>query len=584
MIAAEMSQAPTPSISDFIPLRLLSSSLSGLTGELNGRSLHQCHSLESSSASCSTHEILGSGCSVILARHRVTDNMVVIKRWGKHWLHHAGRKALERCQRECHVLAHLSQCCPNIIAPLLYALQSPRALYIVLQPCMYGDLASLLHRVGRVRECVARMIIEQLIRALQCLHKEGIIHRDLKPSNIGIDDDGRVRLLDFGLCAINNKKDKSNVGQDSLRNGDIEEKEHTYPLSLLASSSSTIHSSPVGSLPYVSPELLIGGGYDHRIDLWSLGVIMFELLTGYLPFGSETSDNDDEVDDGDEEMKDRIIDAEIRWPMSCVNAAEQIKQYGLNEEKLTINQDAAPADSLSPAAISLLLGLLCPDPEKRLGSNDVMSLLNHPFFDASLPRHSLIVACTCCSNLNEPVEQKNQPNKDVLNTSSLTLNRLEPMQPVPAPTSCSESTVSSLLGYFSLFSRPRAAPPSSQQTISEINTPSPPVLSPTKADNVNPKDEACDVSSPSTPSCTTCTVTHEDEPSLPSDLFEADPLAVVDAGEDASDDAAFMFDDFETINIRALAELNRQQNSSLHETTPSYGCHVTPSSDPDARG
>ncbi|KAK9049749.1 hypothetical protein SSX86_031282 [Deinandra increscens subsp. villosa] len=109
---------------------------------------------------------------------------------------------------------------------------------------------------GRLKEEVARNYFQQLISAVTFCHARGVFHRDLKPENILLDEDGNVKVSDFGLSAIS----------DQIRGDGLF---HTF----------------CGTPAYVAPEVLGRKGYEAaKVDVWSCGVILFVLMAGYLPF------------------------------------------------------------------------------------------------------------------------------------------------------------------------------------------------------------------------------------------------------------------------------------------------------------
>src|SRR6185369_7817300 len=113
----------------------------------------------------------------------------------------------------------------------------------------------------------------QAVNALVSAHATGIIHRDIKPENIMVRSDGYVKILDFGLAKL-------------IESGDTRKTER-----LPDQSTVTLNTDPrslVGTVSYMSPEQLRGIKLDARTDIWSLGVVIFEMLVGVYPFERPT--------------------------------------------------------------------------------------------------------------------------------------------------------------------------------------------------------------------------------------------------------------------------------------------------------
>ena len=140
------------------------------------------------------------------------------------------------------------------ISKLYYAFQTKKNLYMITEFMSGGEIFHHLHECGHFDENRTRFYIAEIVLAIDHLHKNQILYRDLKPENILLDEQGHIKLTDFGLSKIMN---------------DIE-KDKTY----------TVCGTPI----YVAPEVLTGQGYNKLVDWWSLGVLLYEFLAGYSPY------------------------------------------------------------------------------------------------------------------------------------------------------------------------------------------------------------------------------------------------------------------------------------------------------------
>ena len=202
---------------------------------------------------------------------------------------------------------------PNIIK-LYDVFENENYIYIIMEYCSGGDLLSYFeHYEYELPETKVCEIIHKLSMAIYYLHSYGIVHRDLKPENILMTDltsNADIRLLDFGLSKI--------IGNDEKC------------------------TEPYGTLSFVAPEVLQGKPYDKSVDLWSIGIITFLLLCGYMPF--------------DDKHSEREI------------ARQTIQDPVPYENKIW--------SKLSPEAKTFVDGLLQKKPEKRYSIKEV---LEHPW-------------------------------------------------------------------------------------------------------------------------------------------------------------------------------------------------------------
>eukprot|EP00117_Sycon_ciliatum_P013648 scpid36493/ scgid14228/ Ribosomal protein S6 kinase beta-1; 70 kDa ribosomal protein S6 kinase 1; Ribosomal protein S6 kinase I; p70 ribosomal S6 kinase alpha len=198
------------------------------------------------------------------------------------------------------------------IVNLKYAYQDDLSLFLVLEFCQGGELFTRLSKKNCLSEDLATFYAAEISLAIGHLHSMDVVYRDLKPENVMLTHDGHVKVADFGLC-------KQAIGKS--------EKTHTF----------------CGTVDYMAPEIVLRRGHDKSVDWWSLGTLIYDMLTGQPPF---TSNNRSAT-------IDKIKACRVIYP-----------QYITNECK------------------SLLRGLIKRDPQKRLGhgDEDVAAVKRHPFF------------------------------------------------------------------------------------------------------------------------------------------------------------------------------------------------------------
>ncbi|MEI7729747.1 MAG: serine/threonine-protein kinase [Verrucomicrobiota bacterium] len=171
----------------------------------------------------------------------------------------------ERFAREAQALAQLNH--PGIVT--LYEFGETNGQFYFLMEFVDGVNLRQLMQTGRVSAREALAIVPQICDALQFAHDQGIVHRDIKPENILIDRRGRVKVADFGLAKLIGQKDADEPTADaaSIRNPQ-----------------SAISNAVMGTPQYMSPEQIAAPGeVDHRADIYALGVVFYQMLTGELP-------------------------------------------------------------------------------------------------------------------------------------------------------------------------------------------------------------------------------------------------------------------------------------------------------------
>jgi len=179
---------------------------------------------------------------------------------------------LERFEREARVLAQVTHA---NIAGIFGLEEQDGARYLVLEYVEGETLAEVLGR-GPMPVDDAIDIAAQIAEGVAAAHDAGVIHRDLKPGNVIITPDGRAKVLDFGLARADGVADASTG-------------EMTQTPTATYGNSPTIPGAILGTAPYMSPEQARGKMVDKRTDIWSFGVMLYEMLTGIGPFHGETA-------------------------------------------------------------------------------------------------------------------------------------------------------------------------------------------------------------------------------------------------------------------------------------------------------
>ncbi|HEV8202454.1 MAG TPA: serine/threonine-protein kinase, partial [Candidatus Polarisedimenticolia bacterium] len=209
---------------------------------------------------------LGSGGmgDVYLARDLKLDREVALKVLPPDMA--ANPQRLQRFEREAKTVATLNH--PNIVT--LFSVEEADGVRFLTMERVIGQALDVRITPGGMSFKGFMEVARPLADALAAAHEKGVVHRDLKPANVMVSDDGRVKVLDFGLAKL-------------------QEPDRPDNLSDIKTQGLTREGTIVGTVPYMSPEQLQGRAVDHRSDLFSLGVIYYQMLTGRRPFHGGTS-------------------------------------------------------------------------------------------------------------------------------------------------------------------------------------------------------------------------------------------------------------------------------------------------------
>jgi len=254
-------------------------------------------------------KVLGKGTfgKVILCREKTTSHLYAIKILKKEII--IKKDEVEHTKTENRVLQTTRH--PFLIG-LKYSFTTEDRLCFVMEYVNGGELFFHLSRERLFSEDRTRFYGAEIISAIDYLHKKGIIYRDLKLENLLLDKDGHIKIADFGLC------------KEDIQWGNTTK---TF----------------CGTPEYLAPEVLEDNDYGRAVDWWGVGVVMYEMMIGRLPFYNRDHDI----------LFELILMEEVRFPKT-----------------------------ISAEAKDLLSGLLVKDPENRLGGGveDARDIMNHAFF------------------------------------------------------------------------------------------------------------------------------------------------------------------------------------------------------------
>ncbi|KAF9190075.1 hypothetical protein BGZ51_008958 [Haplosporangium sp. Z 767] len=257
--------------------------------------------------------VLGRGCmgKVILVQEHKTKKLFALKAISKEWV--ILQREIEHTKSERNILANVAQISHPFLIKLRYSFQSNAQLFMVLDYYPGGDIATQLTKFQKFPPDRCLFYAAEIVLGIEELHRQGIVYRDLKPENILLALDGHIVLTDFGL---------SKQFSSSYMN---EEKTNTF----------------CGTAEYLAPEILRAAEYSYAVDWWSLGTLLYEMLSGITPFWAENH----------AQMYQRVLEDELEFP-----------------------------SNMDPYAMSFISGLLERDPDHRLGSRGASFVKQHPYF------------------------------------------------------------------------------------------------------------------------------------------------------------------------------------------------------------
>lgn len=212
-------------------------------------------------------------------------------------------------------------------------------LYLLVEYCQGGSLSDFLIRQKCLTNELATHFTAEIVQALEYLRSKQVVHRDLKPGNIVLDKNYHIKLIDFATCKVFNKEISEEI--KTLRN------KFNFCKSIGLGDDNDIQDnrcySLVGTEEYIAPETINDMDLSYASDLWSLGVILYQLLNGCTPFKGA----------------------------SPLETFQNIRQFS----EITFEKP-----NIDPVSKDLIQRLLKKEPADRIGASDIEELKSHPFF------------------------------------------------------------------------------------------------------------------------------------------------------------------------------------------------------------
>jgi len=270
------------------------------------------------------NELIGSGgmANIYKGVQLSLDRPVAIKLMHPHLTLNEG--FVVRFENEAKQAAQLVH--PNIVAIIDYGHQG-NEYFIAMEYIDGQNLKEIMTRTKRLPLEIALLIARKVVAGLKYAHSNGLIHRDIKPANIMLSSDGRVMITDFGIAKNHNDLSITATGQ------------------------------MIGSPAYMSPEQAAGRPIDHRCDIFSLGIVLYEIITSEKPFKGDTY----------QEMMTSIISGNVITPSQLrVDVTPEIENVISKAMKKDIESRYQDTEELASDIEHLLESFVIPSPKKLI--------------------------------------------------------------------------------------------------------------------------------------------------------------------------------------------------------------------------